>query len=69
MAEQGPPNWGRLMSLGMETAVGVALGVIVGTWVDHRYKTDPWGILIGSTLGLAGGIYLLVKEAIRANKN
>jgi F0F1-type ATP synthase assembly protein I len=69
MAGQDAPNWGRMTSLGLEMAVCVALGVLAGNWFDHRYKSDPWGIVVGSILGIASGAYLLIKEAIRVNKD
>jgi F0F1-type ATP synthase assembly protein I len=63
------PEWGKVAALGLETAVGVALGAIVGSWIDKKYHSDPWGILIGSGLGFFSGMYLLIREAIRINKN
>ena len=50
-------------------AVGVVLGYLVGRWFDRRYHADPWGVLVGTLLGLASGMYLLIKDAIRINKD
>lgn len=69
MPKQDASNWARVFGLGLEIAVGIGLGVFVGTWFDRKYHSDPWGVLIGAILGLAGGTYLLIKEAIRANKD
>jgi F0F1-type ATP synthase assembly protein I len=63
------PNWGKLAAVGLELAVGVGLGAVIGTWIDRKYKTDPWGILIGTGIGFAAGMYLLVKAALAANKD
>jgi F0F1-type ATP synthase assembly protein I len=68
MAKQDESNWGKAASVGMEVAVGVGLGVLVGYWIDKRLNSSPWGMLIGAALGFAAGIYLLFKEANRANK-
>ena len=69
---QGDPNqqnWGRYLGIGLEIAIGVALGYVIGAWIDRRWDSSPWGVLAGTMLGLAGGLYLLIKDAIRLNKD
>ncbi len=62
-------DWGKVAGVGFEIAVGVGLGALVGTFVDRRFHSSPWGVLIGVMLGVAAGMYLLIKEALRANKD
>jgi len=62
-------NWGRFAGVGLQMLVGVGLGLIVGKWFDRRFGSEPWGLMIGVMLGLAGGMYLLIKDAIRINKD
>lgn len=69
MASKDDNGWGRFASVGLEIAVGAGLGAVVGTWIDHRWHSDPWGVLLGTLLGLFAGMYLVIKDAIRANKN
>jgi F0F1-type ATP synthase assembly protein I len=69
VADNKVPNWGKMASVGLEIAVGVALGLVVGGWLDRRFGWKPWGTLIGAVLGLAGGMYLMIKEALRLNKD
>ena len=62
-------NWGQFLTVGFEVAAGVALGCFVGHWLDAKYGWGPWGTLVGAMLGLAAGMYLLIKEALRMNKD
>ena len=69
MPKDQDPGFGKYLSLGMEMAIGVGLGYLVGWWLDKRYGWSPWGVTVGSLLGMAGGMYLLIKEALKANKD
>ncbi len=62
------PNWGKYLGMGIEVAVGVGLGYVVGNWLDQKYNWAPWGVLVGSMLGMASGMYLLIKQAMQMNK-
>ena len=68
MADNDNANWGRVAGLGLEMAVGVGLGFGAGLWIDKKWNSGPWGVLIGSMVGLASGMYLLIKGAIKANR-
>jgi F0F1-type ATP synthase assembly protein I len=72
MAEKPPvedPSWGKHLGVGLQMLVGVVLGFVVGNWLDKKYGWAPWGVMVGSMLGLASGMYLLIKDAIRINKD
>jgi F0F1-type ATP synthase assembly protein I len=59
----------NLAMVGLQVAVGVGVGYAVGWWLDKRYGWAPKGVVIGSMIGMAGGLYLLIKDAIRINKD
>ena len=63
------PGWGKHLGVGLQMLVGVGLGFFVGNWLDNKYGWSPWGVVAGTMLGLAGGMYLLIKDAIRINKD
>jgi ATP synthase protein I len=72
MAEKPPDSetsWGKHLGVGLQMLVGVGLGFVVGNWIDKKYGTDPWGVMVCTMLGLASGMYLLIKDAIRINKD
>lgn len=69
MSEQEPDDrtqWGRNLGLGLEVMTGVLLGLAAGWWLDGRYGWSPWGTLLGMMLGLAGGMYLLIKQTLHS---
>ena len=68
MAGEQKTNWGQGLAMGFETAVGVAIGVVVGHWLDKKYGWEPWGTVVGSMLGLVAGAYLLIKEVNRMDR-
>jgi F0F1-type ATP synthase assembly protein I len=60
------PGWIRYSSVGLELAGATAGLALVGYWVDSHYGTHPWGILVGVIVGLAGGLYNLIRESLAA---
>ncbi len=69
MAKQDDSNMAKLASLGLEIGVGAGLGAVIGIWVDRKFHSDPWGVLIGTILGFSAGMYMLIKAAIKANRD
>jgi F0F1-type ATP synthase assembly protein I len=69
MPKQDDSNWGKLGGLALEVAVAVALGAFAGQWWDKKHHSEPWGILIGTGLGFVVGMYPLIREGFRENKN
>jgi len=54
-----PKEMGRLVALaqvGAEMVVPIALGVAV----DHYWGWSPWGVVVGTVLGFAGGLLHLL---------
>ena len=68
MPKNDEPAWGFYAGAGLQIAVGVGLGFVVGWWLDKKFGTSPWFVLSGSMLGLASGMYLLIKDVMRMNK-
>ena len=63
------PSWGKHLGTGLQMLAGVGLGLFVGNWLDRKYGWAPWGLLVCTMLGLAAGMYVLIKDAIRMNKD
>jgi F0F1-type ATP synthase assembly protein I len=43
-------------SLGIEFVVATLIGTLIGYWLDKRFHTQPWLLVIGTFLGAAAGM-------------
>ena len=59
----------RMLGVGLEMAVSVGLGMAVGWWLDGKFGWGRLATVTGSVVGLAGGMYLLIKQALEMNKD
>lgn len=41
----------RLSAIGYQFAVSIALCALLGQWIDRRFDTTPWALIIGIVLG------------------
>ena len=60
------PSWVKYSGAGLELAGATAGLALIGYWIDRRYGTTPWGILVGVVIGIGGGLYNLVKVSMAA---
>lgn len=68
MPQPQQPNPWRYAHLGLELAGAIVVLALVGLWVDYRWQTGPWGVLVGVLFGAVGGLYLFIKDALAANR-
>jgi ATP synthase protein I len=72
MKQKPPPSvWGSLAlvgELGFTIAIPIALLAILGSFLDGKFHTGPWLLLLGLLLGLISGVYgayrLLTRERL-----
>ena len=67
-ADRRFPNWVRHSGVGLELAGAVAGFALLGYWIDRHFGSQPWGLLTGLVLGIVGGLYNMVSEALRATR-
>ena len=68
--DQGPPGsrrppppvrLGMVAVGGVEFAVTILVGLFVGQWLDRRFGTGPWLLMLGVFAGGAVGFYNLYR--------
>jgi len=58
----------RLSAMGTEFVASIAGMLILGLLLDRWWGTTPVATIIGSVVGLLGGGYNLIRQAIKAEK-
>lgn len=66
-SDGGNELW-RLSGLGIEFASAIAAGGLAGWLFDQWQGTQPKGVLVGLIVGIVGGGYNLIRQAVAANK-
>ena len=44
-------------SISAEIAAGTVAGFMGGRWLDNKFHTDPWLMIVGLLLGMAAGMW------------
>ena len=54
-----------LSTMGMAVALSIALGALIGHYIDKRFETQPWFFLIFLGFGIAAAfrnLYIMYKK-------
>ena len=57
---------GYVSTIGIAMALSIALGVLIGHYIDKKFGTQPWFFYIGLSLGIAAAfrnLYILYNKA------
>ena len=57
---------GYFSTIGMAMALSIALGTLIGYYIDNKFGTKPWFFFIFLALGIAAAfrnLYILYKKA------
>ncbi|MFH1487825.1 MAG: AtpZ/AtpI family protein [Pseudomonadota bacterium] len=44
---------GHLSTIGLTMAISIALGALIGHWLDDKFGTEPWLLLVFLGFGIA----------------
>ncbi len=56
-----------IMQLGLTMVSSILLSLALGLWLDSRFGTAPWGILVALLIGTSAGfvgVYRLIARAL-----
>ncbi len=63
--ERLPRGRMRFAGVGVELAATVGGACLVGYWIDRRFGTGPWGLVACAVVGVVGGLYNMIRPALR----
>ncbi len=55
---------GQVLGVGMQFAGAIVLFLFVGKWLDERFGTEPWLLLLGVFTGAGAGFYSLYRQLV-----
>ncbi len=65
-------NYSRLIlaysTIGIQLAAILLLFLFGGHWLDERYGSSPWFVLLGTVIGMGVGFYNLMKSLSELDK-
>jgi F0F1-type ATP synthase assembly protein I len=62
------PSLMRHAGMGFELTAVVLGFAAIGYWVDRSFETFPRGTAIGAVLGIIGGMYNFLREALQLTR-
>ena len=54
---------GPLFGAGIQLAAAVVVFFFAGRWLDAKFNTSPWFMLIGALVGVGAGLYKFIRTA------
>jgi F0F1-type ATP synthase assembly protein I len=60
---------GYIILIPMTFLAGPIIGLVMGSWVDGRFNSDPWGKTVLSLLGFVASVKQVYELIKRANKS
>ncbi len=55
-------------ALGFQLVAAILVGVFGGQWLDKKFGTDPWLMMLGLFLGVGAGFYNLFRVVVWKSK-
>ena len=62
-------RYGRYGAVAFEFSGGIGAGALIGWWVDAKFGTQPWALLILTLAAVVGGFIRLVQVVRRFERS
>jgi ATP synthase protein I len=62
-------GWWSLAGIGFEFLAALLVPGAIGYWLDGKFNSRPWLMLVGGLLGFAIGLMQLLREAKKTFKS
>ena len=62
-------RYGRYGAVAFEFTGGIAAGALIGWWIDGRWGTEPYGLLVMTLLAVVGGFIRLIRVLRRFERS
>jgi len=61
------PRWSRYAGMGVEFASALVAFCLLGWWIDRHWQIQGhWGLFTCAMIGLVGGLYNFIRQALAA---
>ena len=60
------PSAAQFAGVGLQFALSILVFVYVGNWLDRKFGTAPWFLIIGVFFGAAAGFHSLYRKLMAA---
>ena len=61
-------QFGPFLTLGLQLAISVVAFFFLGRWLDERFGTAPWLMILGLAVGAVGGFTSFFRTVIALGK-
>ena len=61
------PQMMRMAAVGTELVGWVLFPTLIGYWIDQRWGTEPWAVILCGLFGIIGGLAMVIRRGIKIN--
>ncbi len=55
-------EFGPFLTLGLQLAISVVAFFFLGRWLDGKFGTGPWLMILGAVMGITGGLIAFIRK-------